>query len=130
MRSPRVIVSVSLSQVSEEYTLHRQTFYLAQDYFDRFMLTQSNIDKNILQLIGITCLFIAAKMEVRSNEEPQSCAADECRVTDGIRGRKQPSSFKISNVKLTFSPESVLIPLFWLLSDSYEGKNSFVCIRS
>ncbi|XP_045914471.1 G1/S-specific cyclin-E2-like [Micropterus dolomieu] len=52
-----------LIEVSEAYTLHRQTFYLAQDYFDRFMLTQNNIEKNMLQLIGITCLFIASKME-------------------------------------------------------------------
>uniref|UniRef100_UPI0037E99F37 G1/S-specific cyclin-E2-like n=1 Tax=Semicossyphus pulcher TaxID=241346 RepID=UPI0037E99F37 len=50
-------------EVSEEYTLHRQTFYLAHDYFDRFMMTQNNIEKNMLQLIGITCLFIASKME-------------------------------------------------------------------
>ncbi|XP_056154172.1 G1/S-specific cyclin-E2-like [Lampris incognitus] len=52
-----------LLEVSEVYTLHRQTFYLAQDYFDRFMLTQDNINKERLQLIGITCLFIASKME-------------------------------------------------------------------
>ncbi|KAK5854670.1 hypothetical protein PBY51_004845 [Eleginops maclovinus] len=52
-----------LIEVSEAYILHRQTFYLAQDYFDRFMLTQENIEKNMLQLIGITCLFIASKME-------------------------------------------------------------------
>ncbi|KAM9838866.1 G1/S-specific cyclin-E2-like [Aulostomus maculatus] len=52
-----------LIEVSEEYALHRQTFYLAQDYFDRFMLTQNDIDKSLLQLIGITCLFIASKME-------------------------------------------------------------------
>ncbi|KAJ0054929.1 hypothetical protein NL108_007114, partial [Boleophthalmus pectinirostris] len=52
-----------LMEVSEAYTLHRQTFYLAQDYFDRFMLTQKNIEKNLVQLIGVTCLFIAAKME-------------------------------------------------------------------
>ncbi|XP_054462009.1 G1/S-specific cyclin-E2-like isoform X2 [Anoplopoma fimbria] len=52
-----------LIEVSEAYTLHRQTFYLAQDYFDRFMLTQDNIEKSMLQLIGITCLFIASKME-------------------------------------------------------------------
>ncbi|GAA6233273.1 G1/S-specific cyclin-E2-like [Lates japonicus] len=52
-----------LIEVSEAYTLHRQTFYLAQDYFDRFMLTQNNTEKGVLQLIGITCLFIASKME-------------------------------------------------------------------
>uniref|UniRef100_A0A3P8TGJ1 Cyclin E2 n=1 Tax=Amphiprion percula TaxID=161767 RepID=A0A3P8TGJ1_AMPPE len=52
-----------LIEVSEAHTLHRQTFYLAQDYLDRFMLKQNNIEKGILQLIGITCLFIASKME-------------------------------------------------------------------
>ncbi|XP_073340381.1 G1/S-specific cyclin-E2-like [Pagrus major] len=52
-----------LIEVSEAYTLHRQTFYLAQDYFDRFMLTQNGVEKSMLQLIGITCLFIASKME-------------------------------------------------------------------
>jgi cephalosporin-C deacetylase-like acetyl esterase len=46
------------------YKLHRETYHLAQDYFDRFMATQSNVFKSTLQLIGISCLFIAAKMEV------------------------------------------------------------------
>lgn len=52
------------AQVSEVYTLHRETFYLAQDFFDRFMVTQEDVSKNQLQLIGITSLFIASKMEV------------------------------------------------------------------
>lgn len=59
-------------KVSEAYTLHRQTFYLAQDYFDRFMLTQNNMDKGMLQLIGITCLFLASKMEVRMRRTEKS----------------------------------------------------------
>ncbi|XP_011916969.1 PREDICTED: G1/S-specific cyclin-E2 isoform X5 [Cercocebus atys] len=52
-----------LLEVCEVYTLHRETFYLAQDFFDRFMLTQKDINKNMLQLIGITSLFIASKLE-------------------------------------------------------------------
>uniref|UniRef100_A0A672G7R6 Cyclin E2 n=1 Tax=Salarias fasciatus TaxID=181472 RepID=A0A672G7R6_SALFA len=52
-----------LFEVSEVYSLHRQTAYLAQDYFDRFMLTQENVNKESLQLLGITALFIASKME-------------------------------------------------------------------
>ncbi|XP_041842781.1 G1/S-specific cyclin-E2 isoform X2 [Melanotaenia boesemani] len=52
-----------LLEVSEVYSLHRQTAYLAQDYFDRFMLTQENVNKDYLQLIGITALFIASKIE-------------------------------------------------------------------
>lgn len=51
-------------KVSEVYTLHRETFYLAQDIFDRFMLTQKDTGKDQLQLIGITSLFIASKIEV------------------------------------------------------------------
>lgn len=51
-------------QVCEAYLLHRQTFYLAQDFFDRYMLTQEGVDKNRLQLTGITALFIACKIEV------------------------------------------------------------------
>lgn len=52
------------AQVSEVYSLHRQTAYLAQDYFDRFMLTEENVGKDYLQLLGITALFIASKIEV------------------------------------------------------------------
>lgn len=51
------------------YSLHRQTAYLAQDFFDRFMLTQEDVSKEHLQLLGITALFIASKMEV--SLEPQ-----------------------------------------------------------
>lgn len=52
------------NKVSDAYTLHRQTFYLAQDYFDRFMLLHNDVEKGMLQLIGITCLFVASKVEV------------------------------------------------------------------
>nr|XP_046255526.1 G1/S-specific cyclin-E2 isoform X2 [Scatophagus argus] len=59
----RAILLDWLLEVSEVYSLHRQTAYLAQDYFDRFMLTQENISKEYLQLLGITALFIASKIE-------------------------------------------------------------------
>ncbi|KAJ8411627.1 hypothetical protein AAFF_G00164350 [Aldrovandia affinis] len=59
----RAILLDWLLEVSEVYTLHRETFYLAQDLFDRFMLTQEDLSKTRLQLIGITSLFIASKIE-------------------------------------------------------------------
>ncbi|XP_053571190.1 G1/S-specific cyclin-E2 [Bombina bombina] len=52
-----------LVEVSEVYCLHRETFYLAQDFFDRFMFTQSSVNKSMLQLIGVSALFIASKIE-------------------------------------------------------------------
>ncbi|XP_054856676.1 G1/S-specific cyclin-E1 isoform X2 [Eublepharis macularius] len=59
----RVVLLDWLMEVCEVYKLHRETFYLAQDFFDRFMATQHNIVKTLLQLIGISSLFIAAKLE-------------------------------------------------------------------
>uniref|UniRef100_A0A3Q0QVA2 Cyclin E2 n=1 Tax=Amphilophus citrinellus TaxID=61819 RepID=A0A3Q0QVA2_AMPCI len=59
----RAILLDWVLEVSEVYSLHRQTAYLAQDFFDRYMLTQENVSKDYLQLIGITALFIASKIE-------------------------------------------------------------------
>ncbi|XP_073341115.1 G1/S-specific cyclin-E2 isoform X1 [Pagrus major] len=59
----RAILLDWLLEVSEVYSLHRQTAYLAQDYFDRFMLTEEDVSKEYLQLLGITALFIASKIE-------------------------------------------------------------------
>uniref|UniRef100_A0A7N5KKV9 G1/S-specific cyclin-E1 n=1 Tax=Ailuropoda melanoleuca TaxID=9646 RepID=A0A7N5KKV9_AILME len=59
----RAILLDWLMEVCEVYKLHRETFYLAQDFFDRYMATQQNIVKTLLQLIGISSLFIAAKLE-------------------------------------------------------------------
>ena len=46
------------------YRLHRETYYLALDLYDRYMESQIDISKDVLQRIGVTCLFAAAKIEV------------------------------------------------------------------
>lgn len=50
-------------EVSEVYTLHRETLYLAIDFLDRFLGNCTDIPRTRLQLVGVTCLFIAAKIE-------------------------------------------------------------------
>lgn len=52
-----------LNEVCQAYSLTRQTYYLALDFFDRYLSKNSDIQKKFLQLLGITCLFIAAKIE-------------------------------------------------------------------
>lgn len=59
----RAILLDWLIEVCEVYKLHRETYYLALDYLDRYLSTNISISKTYLQLIGITCLFIAAKVE-------------------------------------------------------------------
>lgn len=58
----RAILLDWLIEVCEVYKLHRETYYLAMDYIDRYLSIHQNVPKNQLQLIGITCLFIAAKV--------------------------------------------------------------------
>lgn len=81
----RTILFEWLSEVSQECKFHRETYHLALDLIDRYLAAQSNVKKNQLQLIGTTCLFLAAKYEeIRpptANEFAETtagaCTADE-----------------------------------------------------
>uniref|UniRef100_A0A8C5PQM8 Cyclin E1 n=1 Tax=Leptobrachium leishanense TaxID=445787 RepID=A0A8C5PQM8_9ANUR len=52
-----------LMEIAQNFKMQRETLYLAQDYFDRFMSVAVAVDEIDVQLVGITCLFIAAKYE-------------------------------------------------------------------
>jgi Cyclin, N-terminal domain len=58
----RAILLDWLIEVCEVYKRHRETYFLTVDYLDRYLSAKQNISKNQLQLIGITCLFIASKV--------------------------------------------------------------------
>lgn len=75
----RIILLDWMMEVCEEYKLHRETYYLAMNMFDRFMDTRTNVRKEQLQLLGVTCLFIASKIE----EIYPPKAHDFAYVTDG-----------------------------------------------
>ncbi len=60
----RAILLDWLVEISYAYRLHRETWYLAIEYMDRFLTCskqQMRVDR--LQLIGMTSLFLAAKVE-------------------------------------------------------------------
>jgi len=58
----RAILVDWLVEVADEYRLHNQTLFLAVNYVDRFLETMP-VHRQTLQLVGITCLLIAAKYE-------------------------------------------------------------------
>lgn len=60
----RAILLDWLVEISYAYRLHRETWHLAVEYMDRFLTCskqQMRVDR--LQLIGMTSLFLAAKVE-------------------------------------------------------------------
>ncbi|ESO07486.1 hypothetical protein HELRODRAFT_170018 [Helobdella robusta] len=59
----RAILIDWLINVSAVYKLQRKTLYMAIDYVDRYLSRSSGIQKTTLQLIGITSLLIASKIE-------------------------------------------------------------------
>uniref|UniRef100_A0A672IAW7 Cyclin E1 n=1 Tax=Salarias fasciatus TaxID=181472 RepID=A0A672IAW7_SALFA len=106
----RAVLLDWLMEVSEVYKLHRETYHLAQDYFDRFMATQRNVFKSTLQLIGITCLFIAAKVEEMYPPKVHQFAY----VTDEACTEDELLSMEIIIMKelnWTLSPQT---PISWL----------------
>ncbi|KAJ6227995.1 cyclin-a2-4 [Anaeramoeba flamelloides] len=51
-----------MNAVCQELNLHSETYYLAINYFDRF-LTKQETPQRYLQLVAISCIFIASKYE-------------------------------------------------------------------
>ncbi|KAJ8751825.1 hypothetical protein K2173_026019 [Erythroxylum novogranatense] len=82
--SMRGILIDWLVEVSEEYKLVPDTLYLTVHLIDRF-LSQSHIEKQRLQLLGVTCMLIASKYE-------EICAPrveEFCFITDNTYMREE-----------------------------------------
>ncbi|XXQ36806.1 Cyclin-like domain-containing protein [Plasmodiophora brassicae] len=59
----RSIVVDWMQQVCQEYGLSRETCHLATNYFDRYVCGQLATPPTRLQLVAVTALFIASKLE-------------------------------------------------------------------
>lgn len=115
----RAILLDWLMEVCEVYKLHRETFYLAQDFFDRYMATQQNIVKTLLQLIGISSLFIAAKLEEIYPPKLHQFAY----VTDGACSGDQILNMEliIMQVGYTLNCQSISLNVYILSFPAFNG---------
>ena len=59
----RAILFDWMMEVCAEFTLKRETFHLSVSYVDRILSTTQGIKKDEFQLVGLTCMYIAAKVE-------------------------------------------------------------------
>ncbi len=59
----RLILLDWMMEVCTEFRMKRETFHYAVNYVDRYLSLVPRIEKSQLQLIGVTAMYIAAKME-------------------------------------------------------------------
>jgi hypothetical protein len=60
----RIILLDWMMEVSSQMSFKRATYHSAVTYLDLFLSLAQNLPTNSLQLLGVTCLIIAAKNEV------------------------------------------------------------------
>lgn len=106
----RAILLDWLIEVCEVYKLHRETYYLAVDYLDRYLTAQRKVQKTHLQLIGITCLFVAAKVE----EIYPPKIGEFAYVTDGACQESDILQYEILLLQALEWSISPVTPMGWL----------------
>ena len=62
--SMRAILLDWMMEVCMEFTLKRETYHYATNYVDRYLTRFANLPKIKLQLVGVTAMYLAAKIEV------------------------------------------------------------------
>jgi len=60
----RAILIDWMMEVCEEFECKRETFHYAVNYVDRYLSLSPGVKKYELQLVGLTSMYIASKMEV------------------------------------------------------------------
>jgi Cyclin, N-terminal domain len=53
-----------MQQLCNERYLGREVFYLAVDYFDRFLTAVPDVPMHMVQLVGLGAVIVAAKLQV------------------------------------------------------------------
>jgi len=59
----RLVLLDWMNEVCQEYGLKRETFHYAVNFVDRYLSRKESVGKGDLQLIGVTALWLASKME-------------------------------------------------------------------
>lgn len=106
----RAILLDWLVEVCEVYRLHRETFYLAVDFLDRYLSVTTDMPKDRLQLIGVSCLFIGAKIEEIYPPKLHEFAY----VTDGACTEDQILEMELVILKVLNWGLSPMTPNSWL----------------
>lgn len=97
-------------EVCAVYKLQRETYFITVDLLDRYLSSTKNVSKKNLQLIGVSCLFIASKIE----EIYPPKLTELAYVTDGACLESEILVMELKIMKTLKWCSSVVSPNAWL----------------
>ena len=87
----RAILLDWMMEVCSEFTLKRESYYLAVSYVDRYLSACPGVKKEEFQLLGLTAMFVAAKAEEICNPK----IADFARSADNGYSQSQIKAMEL-----------------------------------
>lgn len=111
----RAILLDWMMEVCAEFTLKRETYYMAISHLDRFLSSIGPIQKNEFQLVGLVSMYIAAKIEeiFPPKLEDWVKSADEGYSNKAIKAMEL---FMLRNIQWTVNPPTVFNYINWLMT--------------
>ncbi|XP_037936102.1 G1/S-specific cyclin-E-like [Teleopsis dalmanni] len=88
----------------------RETYYLAVDYMDRYMHAVQWMPKSFFQLVGVTCLFVASKVEEIHALEIKELAS----LSDGVCNEIDIRRQELILLKILDWDTNAITPISWL----------------
>lgn len=111
----RAVLLDWMMEVCAEFTLKRETFYMAVSHLDRFLMESESVKKNEFQLVGLSCMYIAAKIEevFPPKLEDWVKSADEGFSNSAIKAMEL---FMLRCIHWTIHPPTAFNYINWLMT--------------
>jgi hypothetical protein len=123
----RTVLMGWMGEVSEDLWFCRDTFHMSCNYVDRFLQLTPNVPKDQLQLIGLTCLYIASKMEEVQMRNVNDYLSSACNIyTEDQMMKCEIQIITVLNFKL--NPPTLNLWANWYMNqwDNFIFSDTFV----
>ena len=111
----RAVLLDWMMEVCSEFMLKRETFHMAVNHLDRFLMSYGPVQKNEFQLVGLVSMYIASKIEeiFPPKLEDWVKSADEGYSNKAIKAME---IFMLRHIKWTVLPPTPFNYLNWLMT--------------
>ena len=111
----RAVLLDWMMEVCSEFMLKRETFHMAVNHLDRFLMSYGPVQKNEFQLVGLVSMYIAAKIEeiFPPKLEDWVKSADEGYSSKAIKAMEV---FMLRHIRWNVLPPTPFNYLNWLMT--------------